>query len=119
MSARPQGRAAAAIGTLFVLHGLLFVLQPLKIRGRLAEGPLSPAQFRLLGIAETAGGAVVSLGAVSRVVPRALSIPANGGILAVLVCATLLHLRRREIPTAIGTAVGAAVSASLVRSAAR
>lgn len=107
-----RGRAAS-LGLLFVLHGIMFMVQPAFALDRMRNGPLTAAQFRLLGAAELAGGVVLSASAVTRL-PRLVVRAASLGILSVLVPATLLHLRKREVGEAVATAMAAGVCASLI-----
>lgn len=101
------------MGLLFVIHGVIFVVQPAIARDRMSDGPLSLPQLRMLGVAELSGGAVVLASTLVRL-PALLVRAASSGIVGVLVPATLLHLRRRELAEAIGTAIGAGVAASLI-----
>ena len=64
--------------------------------------PISPFQTRLLGIAEVLGGiALVVLPAFDVASPLAYA--AAAGIAIVLLGATVLHFRRREVATTAGT----------------
>lgn len=101
------------MGLLFVLHGIMFMIQPAFALGRMRNGPLSLAQFRLLGVAELAGGAVLSASALVWL-PQVLVRAASLGITGVLVPATLLHLRKKEAGETFTTAFAAAVAASLL-----
>lgn len=54
------------LAVVFVGHGAAFLTQPAAVRGQLTNGPLSLAQFRVLGVLEVAGGiAIVVLPAVA------------------------------------------------------
>jgi uncharacterized membrane protein YphA (DoxX/SURF4 family) len=91
------------VATVFVLHGLLFAWPPPRVRERMRdEMPITPFQTRLLGIAEVLGGiALVVLPAADVASPLAYA--AAAGIAIVLIGATVLHFRRREVVTTMGT----------------
>jgi uncharacterized membrane protein YphA (DoxX/SURF4 family) len=93
------------VGAVFVLHGVLFAWQPPGPRERMRdEMPITPLQTRLLGIAEVLGGiALVVLPAAD--VGRPLADAAAAGIAIVLIAATVLHLRRREVLITAGTSL--------------
>jgi uncharacterized membrane protein YphA (DoxX/SURF4 family) len=91
------------VAIVFVLHGVLFAWQPPRARERIRdEMPITPFQVRLLGIAEVLGGiALVVLPAAGVLLPLAYA--AAAGIAVVLIGATVMHFRKREVLTTIGT----------------
>jgi uncharacterized membrane protein len=91
------------VAVVFVLHGLLFAWPPPRVRERIRdEMPITPLQVRLLGIAEVLGGiALVVLPAADVLSPLAYA--AAAGIAIVLMGASVLHFRRREVLTTAGT----------------
>jgi uncharacterized membrane protein YphA (DoxX/SURF4 family) len=91
------------VAVVFVFHGLLFAWPPPRVRERMRdEMPITSFQTRLLGIAEVLGGiALVVLPAADVASPLAYA--AAAGIAIVLIGATVLHFRRREVLTTTGT----------------
>jgi uncharacterized membrane protein YphA (DoxX/SURF4 family) len=104
-----------AMGSVFVAHGALFVAPPESVRARMAEQPLSIAGFRRLGVAEALGGLAVlaPLATTDRTIDAVAKLGALG-LFAVMVPATLLHLRRSEWATAAGTVAIGGILATLV-----
>jgi hypothetical protein len=96
---------------IFVLHSVMFIVQPELARDELRSGPLTLPQYRLLGVAELAGGAVL-IADVFADPPSGLVASAAAGLIGVAVPATILHIRAKELPQAVFTAaltVGSAV----------
>jgi uncharacterized membrane protein YphA (DoxX/SURF4 family) len=93
------------VAVVFVLHGVLFAWQPPRSRERMREEmPITPFQVRLLGIAEVLGGiALVVLPAADVLIPLAYA--AAAGIAIVLIGATVVHFRKREVLTTTGTSL--------------
>ena len=87
----------------FFAHGLLFLAPPPEIAA-LMNASL-PRWFQLfLGVAEVAAAAGLTLPALTGVA-RWLMAWAAGGIMIVMVSATVLHVARNEISSAITTFV--------------
>jgi hypothetical protein len=96
--------ARVLVGALFVVHGIAFVWQSPKLRLGIedSDAPLTPKQARCLGAAEVAGGLVVLLmppfGG-----PSALIGAADFGMACVLILATGVHMRAKEVAPAVVT----------------
>ncbi len=89
--------ARVLVGVIFVAHGIVLIRPPRRVRDRIGTeaGPLTLAQFRVLGVAEVAGGlALVVLPALG--IATALADAAAAGMAIVLVLATALHVRERK-----------------------
>jgi uncharacterized membrane protein YphA (DoxX/SURF4 family) len=92
------------VGVVFAGHGAAFIAQPPAAKAQLQNGPLSLGQFRLLGIAEVAGGiAIVVLQAADTL--RPIRIAALAGIAIVLLGAVGIHAKRKEPPGVVFTGV--------------
>ena len=87
----------------FFAHGWLFLAPPASMVEQM-NAPL-PRWFQLfLGIAEVAAGAGLTLPAMTRVMPWLVSWAA-GGIMIVMIAATIFHIARNEISSAAITFV--------------
>jgi hypothetical protein len=109
--------AAGVVGVIFILHGVIFVVQPPRALDQMKDKLLTLGQFRLLGLAEIAGGAVF----VSEVfvnVPKLLLGAAAIGIIGVLIPATVLHWKAHELPQVGFTVVLTLLSLYVLLSAA-
>jgi hypothetical protein len=87
----------------FLAHGYIFLVPPAEIVEQM--NALLPRWFQLfLGIAEIAAAVGLTLPGVSRVHPYLVSWAA-AGIMIVMIAATILHVVRDEIQSAVITAV--------------
>ena len=87
----------------FLAHGYIFLVPPADIVEQM--NALLPRWFQLfLGIAEIAAAVGLTLPGVSRVHPYLVSWAA-AGIMIVMIAATILHVVRGEIQSAVITAV--------------
>ena len=82
----------------FFAHGWLFLAPPASMVEQM--NATLPRWFQLfLGIAEVAAGAGLTLPAMTRVMPWLVSWAA-GGIMIVMIAATIFHITRNEISSA-------------------
>jgi uncharacterized membrane protein YphA (DoxX/SURF4 family) len=87
----------------FFAHGLMLVVPPQAIAAQLNAS--LPRWFQLfLGVAEVLGAIGLILPAMTRIQPRLVPLAA-AGIMVVMVSATIFHLTRGEISSAITTIV--------------
>jgi hypothetical protein len=87
----------------FLAHGLLFLFPSAEIAQQMDAA--LPRWFQLfLGVAEILAAAGLTLPAITGIQPR-LVLWAAGGIMIVLASATVFHLVRSEISSAVITAV--------------
>ena len=110
-SARSGGRAKRAVlwtiqvllALVFLAHGLLFLFPPAAVAEQI--NAVLPRWFQLfLGLAEILAAIGLTLPAVTRR-ERWLMAWAAGGIMIVMISATIFHLARREISSAVTTLV--------------
>ncbi len=91
------------LAVMFAWHGWLFLSPPAEVAELL--NAQFPIRFRLfLGAAEVLAAVGLILPSVTRVLPK-LTPLAAAGLMIVTLSATVLHLTRSEIGTAITTAV--------------
>ena len=91
------------LATAFVAHGWLFLSPPPEIAVKMNES--MPRWFQLfLGVAEVAAGIGLILPGLTRILPWLVSWAA-GGIMFVMVSATIFHLVRGEWTSAVVTLV--------------
>jgi len=87
----------------FLAHGLLFISPPAQIAAQM--NAMLPRWFQLfLGIAEVLAAIGLTLPGITLIRP-ALVPAAAVGIMIVMICATALHLWRREFSAAVTTIV--------------
>ena len=87
----------------FLAHGVLFLNPPVSMVEQMNAS--LPRWFQLfLGIAEVMAAIGLTLPGLTRVMPWLVSWAA-GGVMIVMVCATLLHLSRGELSSAATTFV--------------
>ena len=90
------------LGVAFFAHGLLFLAPPASMVEALS---IIPTPLRLfIGVAEMLGGIGLILPGITRVMPRLVP-AAAAGLMLVMVCATIFHISRGEVPQTITTAV--------------
>ena len=86
----------------FLAHGLLFLFPPASMLELMK--PI-PTPFRLfLGVAEVLAGVGLTLPGITRIQPWLVSLAA-AGIMMIMVGATIFHLRRGEVSSAITTLI--------------
>lgn len=91
------------LGVAFFAHGLLFLWPPPEIAAQMNAS--LPRWFQLfLGVAEVLAGVGITLPGLTRILPWLVTWAA-GGIMIVMVSATVLHLVRGEMSAAAITAV--------------
>jgi putative oxidoreductase len=89
-----QGLTALAFGG----HGLLMLSGPQRMAERVPWIRALPAPFvRLLGLLEILGAIGVVVPAATGILPS-LTVPAAGGLVAMMLLAMLFHVTRREWP---------------------
>jgi hypothetical protein len=87
----------------FLAHGLLLLFPPPELLEPMNETMSTP--FRLfLGVAEALAAVGLTLPGITRVQPWLVS-AAAAGVMIVMISATVLHIRRDEISSAIITAI--------------
>jgi len=92
----------------FLAHGWLFLAPPPEIAAKMNE--TLPRWFQLfLGVAEILAGVGLTLPGITRIKPW-LVVWAAGGIMIVMVSATVWHAMRGEISSAIVTLVLLAIA---------
>ena len=93
----------------FFAHGLLFLVPPPDIAEQMNAS--LPRWFQLfLGIAEIAAAVGITVPGMTRILPG-LVIWAAGGIMVVMVSATVYHIARSEMSSAVITALLLAMAA--------
>ena len=87
----------------FLAHGLLFLLPPASMVEQMNAS--LPRAFQLfIGVAEVLAALGLTLPGVTRIQPWLVSCAA-GGLMIVMVSATMFHIARGEVSSAITTAV--------------
>lgn len=86
----------------FFVHGWLFVSPPPAMAGPMASMGISTAFRQFIGVAELLASAGLILPALTRILPWLTPLSALG-LTVVMVSATIFHLTRNEMPSAIGT----------------
>jgi len=87
----------------FAAHGWLFLSPPPELL--VAMNEMLPTWFRLfLGVAEVLAAIGLILPGITRIMPKVIALAA-GGIMIVMISATVLHLMRGEISSAVTTAL--------------
>ena len=93
----------------FFAHGLLFLIPPAEIAAQMNAS--FPRWFQLfLGVAEILAAVGITLPGVTRIQPWLVTWAA-GGIMIVMVSATIFHLARGEMSSAVITALLLAMAA--------
>jgi hypothetical protein len=91
------------LAAVFLAHGLLFLFPPSDILAQM--NAMMPRAFGLfLGVAEVAAAAGLTLPALTRILPWLVPCAAAGAMI-VTASATILHVVRGEVSSAITTAV--------------
>ena len=97
----------------FLAHGWLFLAPPPEIAAKMNE--TLPRWFQLfLGVAEILAGVGLTLPGITKIKPW-LVVWAAGGIMIVMVSATIFHLSRREFGSAVSTVVLLAMATTVAR----
>ena len=92
----------------FLAHGWLFLAPPPEIAAKMNE--TLPRWFQLfLGVAEILAGVGLTLPGITKIKPW-LVVWAAGGIMIVMVAATVFHVMRGEISSAVVTLVLLAIA---------
>ncbi len=87
----------------FAAHGVLFLAPPPELLVEMNK--MLPTWFRLfLGVAEVLAAIGLILPGITRIMPRLVAFAA-AGITTVMVSATVLHMMRGEISSAVTTSV--------------
>jgi uncharacterized membrane protein YphA (DoxX/SURF4 family) len=93
--------AQVILAAVFLLHGLMLLALPTPMRKQMASLPGGPAFFRFIGLAELLAAAGLTLPTLTGIMPW-LTPLAAGGLLVIMIGATILHLRRAAYPQALG-----------------
>jgi uncharacterized membrane protein YphA (DoxX/SURF4 family) len=92
----------------FFAHGCLFLFPPAAMVDQMNAS--LPRWFQLfVGVAEVLAAVGLTLPGLARIQPRLVSWAA-AGLMIVMICATIFHLMRGEVSSAITTAVLLAVA---------
>jgi uncharacterized membrane protein YphA (DoxX/SURF4 family) len=87
----------------FLAHGWMLLFPPAAIAEQM--NATMPRWFQLfLGVAEILAAVGLTLPGITRIQPRLISWAA-AGIMVVMICATIFHVMRNEISSAVVTAV--------------
>jgi uncharacterized membrane protein YphA (DoxX/SURF4 family) len=87
----------------FLAHGLLFLFPPAAIVEQMNAS--LPREFQLfLGVAEVLAAVGLTLPGVTRIQPWLVPC-ASGGLMIVMISATIFHIARAELSSAVITAV--------------
>jgi uncharacterized membrane protein YphA (DoxX/SURF4 family) len=87
----------------FLAHGLLFLFPPANMVELMNE-VVSPGFRLFLGMAEVLAAIGLTLPGITRIMPWVISCAA-GGLIVVMIGATILHTNRGEVSSAITTAI--------------
>jgi uncharacterized membrane protein YphA (DoxX/SURF4 family) len=87
----------------FLAHGLLLLFPPADLV-ELMNATMSPAFRVFLGVAEVLAAIGLTLPGITRVLPWLVSCAA-AGLIVVMISATVLHVMRGEVSSAITTAI--------------
>lgn len=99
----------ALLALAFLAHGLLFLFPPADVVAQM--NALFPRWFQLfLGVAEVLAAVGLTLPGLTRIQPWLVP-SAAGGIVIVMIGATILHILRNEVSSAVITAVLLAMAA--------
>lgn len=93
--------AQLILAAVFLLHGLLLLALPTPMRKQMASLPGGPPFFRFIGLAEVLAAVGLTVPTLTRIMPW-LTPLAAAGLLAIMIGAAILHLRRAAYPQAIG-----------------
>jgi DoxX-like family len=96
--------APTVLGIIFVLHGVLLLILPTRMRKQMADLPGGPPFFHFIGLAEVLAAAGLTLPRWSGLLPW-LTPLAAAGLLPIMLGAAVLHLRRSAYPQAVGDAL--------------
>ena len=97
------GVLQALLAAAFLAHGLLFLFPPADMV-ELMNATIPPAFRLFLGVAEVLAAVGLTLPAITRVQPWLVSCAA-AGLMIVMIGATVLHIARGEVSSAIITAI--------------
>lgn len=87
----------------FAAHGVLFLNPPPELLVEMDK--MLPTWFRLfLGVAEVLAAIGLILPGITRILPRLIALAA-GGIMIVMISATIVHTMRAEYSSAVTTAI--------------
>ena len=93
----------ALLAAAFLAHGLLFLFPPADMV-ELMNATIPPAFRLFLGVAEVLAAVGLTLPAITRVQPWLVACAA-AGVMIVMIGATVLHIARGEVSSAIITAI--------------
>ena len=87
----------------FLAHGWMFLAPPPDLIDQM-NASISPALRIFIGIAEVLAAVGLTLPGLTRVMPSLVPLAA-AGLMVVMICATVFHVMRNEITSAVTTAV--------------
>jgi uncharacterized membrane protein YphA (DoxX/SURF4 family) len=83
------------LALIFLLHGILFAVMPMRVREELRKGSFSPAFGRFIGIAEILAACGLILPGLTHILTWLTPLAALG-LVPIMIGALVSHLRRRE-----------------------
>jgi uncharacterized membrane protein YphA (DoxX/SURF4 family) len=93
----------ALLAVAFLAHGLLFLFPPANMV-ELMNSLIPPAFRMFLGVAEVLAAIGLTVPGLTRIQPWLISCAA-AGLMVIMVGATVLHMQRSEVGSAITTAI--------------
>jgi uncharacterized membrane protein YphA (DoxX/SURF4 family) len=91
------------LAAVFAAHGWLLLFPPADLLAMMNE-TMSPAFRLFLGVAEVMAAVGLVLPGITRILPWLISLAA-AGLMIVMISATILHIVRSEISSAVITAI--------------
>lgn len=86
----------------YLFHGWLFVSPPPAMAAPMASMGISTTFRQFIGVAEILAAVGLVLPALTRILPRLTPLAALG-LTIVMISATIFHISRNEMPSAIGS----------------
>jgi len=87
----------------FFAHGWMFLFPPPELIAQMS-GSISPALRVFIGVAEVLAAVGLTLPGITRIMPWLVPWAA-AGLMVVMICATVFHVMRNEMTSALTTAV--------------
>ena len=103
----------ALLAVLFLIHGVLYLAPPAKLRAMMDEMPLSRGLILFTGVAEIAAAVGLLVPGLTGIAPVLVPLAAAGLVL-VMIGAAGFHVRRSEAPQTVVTVVLGALAVFVV-----
>lgn len=87
----------------FLAHGWIFLVPPPEMIDQM-NASISPALRIFIGVAEVLAGVGLTLPGITRIMPSLVPWAA-AGLMVVMICATVFHVMRNEMMSALTTTV--------------